>query len=188
MKTKDMILIAMFTVLMIIGAKLMIPMPLVPFTLQPLVCMLTGILLGSKRGLASQLLYLAMGLIGIPVFTGGGGLGTVMAPTFGYLIGFAAGTWLMGLMSEKFCSGENVSLMKYFLVLLPGIAVIYLIGVAYLYVVLNYWTQGKAVGVIKVIQIGFLATILPDILKAFIAAAIAVRLKKTGIFAGRTAA
>ena len=186
MKTKDMILIAIFAVLMTVGAKLMIPMPLVPFTLQPLVCMLTGILLGSKRGLASQLLYIAMGLIGIPVFTGGGGLGSVMSPTFGYLIGFAAGAWLMGFITERFAP-ENTSLASYFIAILAGIAVIYIIGVAYLYVVLNYWTQGKAVGIVKVIQIGFLATILPDLLKAFIASAIAVRLKKTGIFADRTA-
>ena len=69
LKTKDMILIALFAALTAIGAFIKIPTPLVPFTLQYLFCAYSGILLGAKHGLYSQLLYLGVGLMGFPVFT-----------------------------------------------------------------------------------------------------------------------
>lgn len=66
MKIKPMIEISVFAVLTAVGARMMVPVPFVPFTLQTLICMLAGLLLGPKRGAASQALYMVMGLIGIP--------------------------------------------------------------------------------------------------------------------------
>ena len=76
----NLILIALFAALSVVGAFVKIPTPLVPFTLQTLFCVYAGFLLGARRGFASQLLYLLIGLIGIPVFALGGGPSYVLQP------------------------------------------------------------------------------------------------------------
>ena len=74
MKIKSMAEISLFAVLSAVGARIMIPVPFVPFTLQTLVCMLAGFALGARKGAASQLLYMLMGLVGIPrIHLGGRG-------------------------------------------------------------------------------------------------------------------
>ena len=82
--TRDLILCALFTALSAIGAFIRIPVPLVPFTLQITFTTLAGLLLGSKKGAISVAVYVLMGLIGIPVFTQGGGFSYVLKPSFGF--------------------------------------------------------------------------------------------------------
>ncbi|HCD71273.1 MAG TPA: BioY family transporter, partial [Thermovirga lienii] len=83
---KTMVLAAMFAVLTTVGAYIRVPMPVVPFTLQTAFVLLAGVLLGSRIGALSQVLYIIIGLLGLPVFAGGaGGLQTVFRPTFGFL-------------------------------------------------------------------------------------------------------
>ena len=67
-KTKDMILSAMFVALISVGAFIKIPIPVVPFTLQDLFTMLAGLLLGKRRGSLAVCVYVALGLMGLPVF------------------------------------------------------------------------------------------------------------------------
>ncbi|MDD5421369.1 MAG: biotin transporter BioY, partial [Synergistaceae bacterium] len=88
MKTRRIIYISIFAILTAIGARIAVPLPLVPFTLQTMFCMLAGLLLGPRYGAASQAFYMFMGLIGVPVFTGGGGLSSIFMPSFGYVVGF----------------------------------------------------------------------------------------------------
>ena len=109
MKTRQMILIALFAALTGIGAFIKIPTPLVPYTLQYLFCAYAGIFLGSKDGLYSQLLYISIGLVGFPIFASGGGPAYVLQPTFGYLMGFAAGAYVIGLLIKKL---KNMSFVK----------------------------------------------------------------------------
>ena len=87
-RTYKMILVALFAALIAVGAFIRVPVPLVPFTMQTFFVVLAGMLLGKKLGAASALVYLAIGLIGIPVFTQGGGIGYVLKPSFGDMIGF----------------------------------------------------------------------------------------------------
>ena len=89
--TRDLVLFALFTALIAIGAFIRIPVPFCPFTLQLLFTMLAGLLLGSRRGAASVAVYVFLGLIGLPVFTSGGGPSYIFQPTFGYLLGFIGG-------------------------------------------------------------------------------------------------
>ena len=96
-----MIYISIFAILTAIGARIAVPFPLVPFTLQTMFCMLAGLLLGPKYGAASQAFYMMMGLVGIPVFTGGGGLSSIFMPSFGYVVGFVACAWITGTVSLK---------------------------------------------------------------------------------------
>ena len=98
---KGMVLCALFAAMIAAGAFLRIPIPYVPFTLQFLFTNLAGLLLGSRRGFISVCLYIIIGLIGIPVFTQGGGPAYVLQPSFGYIIGFAAGTFFAGMLTER---------------------------------------------------------------------------------------
>ena len=178
MKIKAMIEISIFAVLTAVGARLMVPVPFVPFTLQTLVCMLAGLLLGPKRGAASQALYMAMGLIGIPVFTSAAGPAAVLMPSFGYILGFIGCAWLSGCLRDMFFKKYgSVTRLQYFAAAMAGVAVVYLIGVAYLYVILNFWVKSGGATFFKVLSIGFFSTIAGDAAKAALAAVIARRLE-----------
>ena len=100
-KTKSMVLTAMFTALITAGAYIRIPVPVCPFTLQFLFTTLAGIILGKNRGAAAAAMYVILGLAGLPVFAGGGGIGYVLQPTFGYLIGFIAGSYITGAVRSE---------------------------------------------------------------------------------------
>lgn len=136
-KTKDMILCAMFVVLIAAGAFLKVPVPVVPFTLQFLFTMLAGLLLGPRLGALAVAVYVLLGLAGLPVFAQGGGLAYVFQPTFGYLIGFVLGTWVTGAIARR-----ETGLPGFGRLLganLAGLAVVYLCGMLYCWVVTNYY-------------------------------------------------
>ncbi|REB08073.1 biotin transporter BioY [Sporosarcina sp. BI001-red] len=168
----SMALIAVFASLTAIGAFIKITLPVVPFTLQIVIVFLAGTLLGSSRGLQSQLVYLFVGLAGLPVFTKGGGITYLLQPTFGYLIGFAAAAYVIGLILER----VPVPTRKHFILAnLAGTAVIYAIGVPYLYVALNSWLATPA-NVMNVLVAGFFSTIVIDIALAVGTGLLATRL------------
>lgn len=180
-----MILISIFAVLSALGARLMIPVPFVPFTLQTLVCMLAGLILGPKLGAASMALYMLMGLVGIPVFTSSAGPGAVFAPSFGYIIGFIAGAWVSGSAADFFRRRDgSVSVLQFFIAAFAGVLCVYVVGVVYLYFILNYVVQAGGAGLWKVLSIGLFSTIGGDVIKAAVAAVIAARLEKNGTLKG----
>lgn len=107
-----------------------------PFTLQTLFVYLAGDLLGSKRGALSQLLFLTMGLLGVPVFALGGGPGYILQPTFGYLVGFPIAAWVIGSILSRKSLREN-----WWGLLMAngiGILVIFMAGVYYFYINMNF--------------------------------------------------
>lgn len=133
-RTKNLVLIALFAALVAIGAFIKIPMPLVPITLQFAFCLLAGEVLGVKGGTA-VLIYVIMGLIGLPVFTEGGGFMYVLKPSFGYLIGMVTGTYLCGFINEIKPKNYWVRLLGAFAALLA----VDVMGAAYMYVIYNYY-------------------------------------------------
>ncbi len=154
----SMALIAMFASLTAMGAFIKITLPLVPFTLQIVIVFLAGILLGSNHGLQSQLVYLFVGLAGLPVFTKGGGVTYLLQPTFGYLIGFAAAAYIIGFIIERIPAPTY----KHFIMAnLAGTAVIYAIGVPYLYIALNSWLDTPT-NLMHILVEGFFSTIVID--------------------------
>lgn len=164
---RDMILIALFAAFTVVGAFTKIPTPLVPYTLQFLFCAYSGLLLGSKNGAYSQGLYVALGLIGIPVFVNGGGPAYIFQPTFGYLIGFILCAYVIGKATEG--TTEKPSFLRLLLGILLGLCCLYLIGVAYLYGIVNLYLH-KEMAVLKAIAVGFTPYILPDLLLSIIIA------------------
>lgn len=98
----DIIFIALFTALISVFAQIAIP-TVVPFTLQTFGVFVTSALLGFKRGTISVLIYILMGTVGLPVFTGfSGGIGKLSGPTGGYIVGFLIIAVVVGLMCDLF--------------------------------------------------------------------------------------
>lgn len=127
MKAKDMILIALFSALSAVGAFIKIPMPFCPITLQILFTTLAGVLLGGRNGALSVGIYVLLGLMGIPVFTGGGGISYILHPTFGFLIGFMIGAYITG----KICHSGEPTMKRLLIGSLAGLIPIFSIGTLY---------------------------------------------------------
>lgn len=134
--TKKLALTAMFTTLIIVGAFIKIPIPYIPFTLQVFFVNMAMLMLGAKWGGMAVGIYIAMGLIGIPVFTAGGGWSYVFHPTFGYLIGFFIGTIVGGNLMRLFKNGylgmAVASVVLEVIVYICGLSYFYFIQSAYL--------------------------------------------------------
>lgn len=135
-KIRKMTYCSFFTVLIIIGAFIKIPIPFVPMTLQYLFTMLAGLILGPYLGSISVLLYIFMGLIGLPVFTQGGGLTYVFQPTFGYIIGFVFGTFITGFIAYQ---KQQPSYLRLFFANILGMSVVYLCGYLYYYLISMFY-------------------------------------------------
>lgn len=93
-----------------------------------------GILLGPRDGALSQLLYLLLGLVGIPVFSQGGGLSYLLRPGFGFILGFVGAAAVVGGLSRLL---RKINFWACFGLALTGMAVIYLIALPYLYLLNN---------------------------------------------------
>ena len=161
LSARELSLVALFAALTGIGGFIRIPIPYVPLTLQTLIVMFSGLILGGRLGALSQLVYILVGLMGIPIFAHGGGPGYVLQPTFGYLLGFVCGAYVIGKIAER---SEPLKRSLLFLTLVAGTLAIYLPGVAVLYVNLNF-IQQKAVSLSTAIKIGCLVVLPSDLIK-----------------------
>lgn len=140
---RDMILVGLFAALMAVGAFLRIPNPLnpaVPITFQLFFCIYAGILLGSFRGALSQLIYMFVGLIGVPVFTGGGGFQYIVDPKFGFILSFIVCAAVVGFIVEH---QRDITMVKTFIAAFVGLVIIYIIGDTYMYLILKYYMGGE---------------------------------------------
>lgn len=118
---------AIFAALMVAGAYITIPIPVVPLTFQTVISVLAGLLLGWKKGAISMSVYCITGLIGIPVFSQGGGIFYVVKPSFGYIIGFIAAAAVAGAISGK----SGLPLWRYIVGALAGFVADYIVGIPY---------------------------------------------------------
>ena len=162
---------ALFTALIIVGAFIKIPIPVVPFTLQVLFTTLAGALLGSKGGAISTACYAFLGLIGIPVFTQVGGFGYVLQPTFGYLIGFIAGSYITGAIAH---SGKPDT-KRILSGCLAGLAVVYALGMLYYYMISAVYLRDP-IGIGALFLYCFVLAVPGDIALCLLSTALAKRL------------
>ncbi len=138
-QTRDLILVGLFSALMIVGANLRIPFPIVPVTFQPFFAILAGLLLGPSLGFLSQVVYLFIGLAGFPVFAdGSGGLAYILRPSFGFLIGFALSAWLAGSMMGKV---KQPSIVWVMICAMSGLMILYAMGIGYMYAIQNLYLK-----------------------------------------------
>ena len=128
-KTFTLTSIALMTAVTCILGPLAIPIGPVPVSLTPLAVFLSVYILGTKKGTLATILYLLIGAVGVPVFSGfAGGLGKLAGPTGGYLIGFI----FMALISGWFIFRFYDKVVIQFLGMLLGLAVLYAFGTAWL--------------------------------------------------------
>ena len=167
-KTIQMAEIALMSAMLCVVAPFAIPVPVspVPFSLASFAVYLAAVLLGARKGTASVLVYLFLGMVGLPVFSGfSGGMGVLLGPTGGYLIGYV----LCTLITGKLVEGQVSSLFAMAL----GTLACYLLGTAWFLVVMDgTYTWGQALLVCVVPYLIF------DSIKIFAAAAIAVPIRK----------
>lgn len=171
MKTKDLILTAMFTALIAVGAYIRIPVPVCPFTLQFLFTTLAGAILDGRKGAAAVSVYVLLGLAGLPVFTGGGGIGYVFRPTFGYLIGFIGGAYLTG----KIVHNGELTMRRLFMGCFAGLFVVYALGMAYYWAISKFWLN-EPIGILPLFLYCFLLAIPGDICLCILSAILGKRL------------
>jgi len=166
-KLKHNIAAALFAASIAIGAYIALPIGPVPIVLQNFFIMCAAMMLGYKTGTMAIALYLLAGLIGLPVFSGGGGgPAHLMGPTGGYLISYLPAGFLMAFIAEK----TKRSLWGLSLAALTGIIIIYLIGVPWLKISLGMdWAKAASAGMIPFIP--------GDIIKAAAAVGITAVMK-----------
>jgi biotin transport system substrate-specific component len=169
--TRDLTITSLFTALTAIGGFIAIPLGPVPITLQTIFVVLSGLILGAKLGALSQIIYVILGLVGLPIFAGGtGGLTSVVSPSFGFVIGFIAAAYVIGKLTEK---NKSLSTIIYSVAL--GSFVIYLIGVPYFYFIFTSYL-GKSINFYGALKYACLPFIPGDIVKAVITIILAKKL------------
>lgn len=157
---KDLIVTAMFTSLMIAGTFIRIPFPLLPVTLQTFICGLAGMIIGPKLGALSMLVYTALGLAGIPIFAGGGGITYVFNKSFGFILGFIVGSYIVGLLLQKIGGGTVAGC---FAALMAGLLAVYSAGICYMFLIMRFYLGDNKVGLLFLLAVN-----LPYIIKDFI--------------------
>lgn len=169
MTTRKIVYYAMFAALTVICSQIAVPLPgSVPMSLSTFAVMLAGALLGTWGGAVSQLVYVLLGAVGVPVFAGfQAGLGRLAGPTGGFIIGFIVMALVIGLIISRFGTGYAVTAAA----MAAGTAACYLFGTVW-YIVLMKSPLLPALG----------ACVLPflpgDLLKILLAAFCAVRLRR----------
>ena len=170
--TLAMVQIALCTALLCVSALISVPLPIgVPFTLQVLMVILVALILKPLYALIAQVLYTLLGIIGLPVFSGGkSGIGTILSPTGGFIIGFILAAFLVSLLKGN---GESkFTVLRYiFVSVAVGIPCIYIPGIAMFMI----YTQSDLLKAIVTLTSVF---ILIDLAKCVIASLIAVPLNK----------
>ena len=127
LKATDFAECAIFIVLMVVSTYIQIPFPLVPLTFQTVTAVLCGLLLGWKKGVISTSIYCFMGLVGLPVFSAGGGIYYIFKPSFGYILGFILSAAVGGLIVNK----KEASTRRYIAAGIFAFLADYAIGIPY---------------------------------------------------------
>ena len=159
---QDICSIAIMTAITVVMAQISIPMPMgVPMTMQTFAITLAGVILGSKKGGLSILVYVLLGAIGVPVFAGfSGGVQNLIGPTGGFIISFPIMAYVIGLGVE-----HRKKKGMFVLMLILGTVLNYAVGVAMFCIIMN-----------SSVMTGITACVLPFIPTAIIKAVVAALL------------
>jgi biotin transport system substrate-specific component len=165
---KGIVYASLFGALTATGAFIVIPVPPVPITAQTFFLNTAAVLLGGSLGALSQFIYVMLGVVGIPVFSGGkAGIGVIFGPTGGYLLGFIIAAFIIGKIVE---ARRGAGIFWHIFAMLVGMAIIYSLGITQLALVAKISFK-------KALAIGMLPFIPGDIIKILLAAIISSRLK-----------
>jgi biotin transport system substrate-specific component len=169
----------MFAALMMIGANITAFVPFlvvggVPITLQTFFAILAGLILGSRRGALAMAVYMFIGLAGAPVFARfGGGFGSIISPTFGFIVSYILVAFIVGKIVEK-----NGKLQGYIIAALVGMTVNYLIGTNWMYFAYKLWAAAPDAFTYKVAWLWMVPPLPKDILLSVLAGIFGHRMYK----------
>jgi biotin transport system substrate-specific component len=166
---RGMVYASLFGAATAAASYISIPLPPVPITLQTFVLFMSAALLGPRLGVLSQFIYLLLGIMGMPVFAGGkAGLGVVFGPTGGYLIGFVAAAFVIGLLVKL---RKAPGFRWYVLSMTVGTLVVYILGAVQLSLVARLTFE-------KAVALGVIPFLAGDGLKIVAAAMLTIRMKE----------
>lgn len=176
LSTKELILCGLFASITSILAQISIPIPFttVPITMQVFSLVLCGIILGPKLGFISQLIYVLIGLIGVPVFSQmSGGISVIIGPTGGFIISFPIITLLAGYFSKRYNS--------YFMIMIGifgGLMINYLVGTLQFILIMKVsFVEGLTLCVLPFVVLDFVKIYLATIVGISISKRLGIGLK-----------
>ena len=172
MTSRKLVYTALFAALTAAGAFLRIPLGVSSITLQFLFTAMAGVLLGGGCGALSQAVYVALGLIGLPIFTTGGGFAYVLQPTFGFLLGLIPAAAIIGAIS-----GKSTSPLRIALACAAGLAALYAVGVPYMALILNGY-MWKNMSLSALLWAGMIPFLPGDAIKIAVTALLCPLLRK----------
>lgn len=169
-------MMAMMMALLIITAKLVIPLPLFDYlSLQIITIYLIYPLLGTKYGFIVTFSYLILGLIGLPIFASGGGIFYIFKPSFGFLLSFATFPLIQATLSKLFWRRKWLPLKKILIINYSGLLYLYLIGLLYKCLILFFYLKETNV-LYSVLAVSTLIDLSCDILLVFVASLLTYKL------------
>lgn len=174
-KTLNLVHIAMFAALMAIGANISSFLVIggVPITLQTFFAILAGLLLGSRLGAISMIVYALIGLAGVPVFAAfSGGMDTLVSPTFGFIVSFVFIALVSGWISEKYPTRAG-----FVVAALAGLVVNYVIGTNWMYAAYKLWFAAPEGFTYKMAWAWMMVPLPKDIILSVLAGLFGFRLK-----------
>lgn len=174
MKIGDLTRVSLLLALLIVSAQFAIPIGPVAISLQTLVVLIIGLILPTGQAVLTTGLYLAIGLIGLPVFSQAmGGPYSVLLPSFGFILSFIPAVWAISTIHQR---SPQSGITNYLVPVLLGHLIIYAIGLSYMAFILNiYLGNGMSFG--RILALGMLPFIPGDIIKAILAISISKRVK-----------
>ena len=186
LRALDITLTGMFVALMAIGANITTIVPFlhvggVPITLQTFFAILAGAILGSRLGSIAMIVYLFVGLVGVPVFADfSGGLSIIIRPTFGFIVSYIFAAFIIGKIVEK-----KKGMAAFIIASLIGMAVNYLFGTNWMYFAYKLWAAAPEGFTYKMAWLWMVAPLPKDIILAVLAGMMAYRLEKTVLSKGQ---
>ncbi|TMU85643.1 biotin transporter BioY [Bacillus sp. BHET2] len=180
LRTIDLTLAGMFVALMAIGANITTFVPFmviggVPITLQTFIAILAGALLGRRVGAISMTVYALVGLVGVPVFARfGGGLSSIVSPTFGFIVSFIFTAYITGKLIEK-----HKGMKVYIFAAIVGMAVNYVFGTNWMYAAYKLWAAAPEGFTYKLVWAWMMVPLPKDIILAVCAGMMAHRLENS---------
>jgi biotin transport system substrate-specific component len=179
-KTLDLTLAAMFVALMAFGSNITSIVPFmvvggVPITLQTFFAILAGAVLGSRLGAISMVVYALVGLVGVPVFAQfGAGFGTLVSPTFGFILSFIFTAYAVGKIVEK-----KRTVATFIIASLIGLAINYIIGTNWMYFAYKFWAAAPEGFTYEMAWLWMVVPLPKDIILAVFAGLMAARLERS---------
>lgn len=177
---RELAVSGLFAALIATGAFIKITIPVQPypmhFTLQWFFVLLAGLLFDKRQAAGSVGTYLLIGLLGVPVFAAGGGLGYLVRPTFGFLLGFFLAAYVMAGICEQMRKRTAMNVWKMMIPAMAGLLVYYAMGAIYFYIISNY-VISMPIGWKLVLINTVLLTIGEDFILCVLAVMVAARLR-----------